>query len=92
MGINDLVKGVVLGVAVTVAVPLLLKSSRGQALGKAVLRTGEILAEKASDFASEVAEIADDALAEWQQAEQEAIAANSANDDHPTSESEQRMA
>jgi gas vesicle protein len=91
MAISSLTKGVVLGVAVAVAVPLLLRSSRGQAVGKAVLRTGELLAEKAADFAAEIGEIAEDTLAEWQQAELEADTGESANEDHPPPPGDQQQ-
>ena len=75
MARGDLIRGLVLGVAVAAAVPLLLRSEQGQALGRAALRAGERFAEKAREFAEELGEIAEDTWAEWQAQELEADSA-----------------
>jgi type II secretory pathway pseudopilin PulG len=81
MATEDIVKGFVVGIAAALAVPLLLRSSRARVLGKAAVRAGEQLAEKTQDFAAELSEIAEDALAEWEQIPPANTAQPSAKDD-----------
>lgn len=72
MANEDLLKGVVLGVAATAVVAVAKRAlgDRGDALGHAAIRLGGVIGEKAREIAAEIGEIAEDALAEIQLAEQ----------------------
>ena len=68
MANNDLLKGAIIGAAVVVITPLVLSalSGRRNSLGQALARAGGVLAEKARETAAELAEVAEDVVADIQ--------------------------
>ncbi|MDJ0927090.1 MAG: hypothetical protein QNJ73_05505 [Gammaproteobacteria bacterium] len=68
MANNDLLKGALIGAAVIAIAPLVLSalSGRRNALGQGLARAGGVLAEKARETAAELAEVAEDVVADIQ--------------------------
>jgi hypothetical protein len=68
MANGDFVKGIVLGVAAAALTPVVLRALgvRGDTLATAAVRAGRMLSDKAKEVATEIGEIAEDAVAELQ--------------------------
>ncbi len=73
MARGDLIKGIVLGVTVAAATPLVIAAMgvSGRPLARALGRSGRILQEKARETAAELLEVAEDTVAELQALETE---------------------
>lgn len=63
---NDITKGFLIGVATTVAVPLIATALgvSGRPIARALLRSGQIVGEKTREAAAEFVEVTEDLLAE----------------------------
>ena len=70
MAKEDLLKGFVLGVVATALLPAARRAlgDRGESLARAAVRLGGVLGDKALEVATEIGEIAEDTLAELQDA------------------------
>jgi hypothetical protein len=73
MARGDLAKGFVVGVVVAAATPLVIAAmgTAGRPLGRALVRSGRILGDKAREAAAELLEVAEDTIAELQALEAE---------------------